>query len=51
MLYTLLAYLRPHEIAGGAAVSMRLSLLVLIAMGLGTVWAVASGRERPRLKA
>lgn len=50
VLYTALAYLRPQNMVGGLALSMRLSLLVLGCMAVGFAIAVFRGKEKPVLK-
>ncbi len=47
ILYTALAYSRVANLAGGLAMSLRLSFLVLAAMTIGLVLAVLRGKERP----
>lgn len=50
ILYTVLAYLRPHNLAAGIALDFRLSLLVLVATTLGVGIAWFRGKEKPEVR-
>ena len=50
VLYTTLAYLRPQNLVGGLAFSLRLSMIVLAATVVGLAIAVVRGKEKPLLR-
>lgn len=50
VVFTAVAYLRPQNLAGGIAMEVRLSLLVLLATLAGLAIALVRGTEKPRLK-